>query len=207
MNDCIGKYYAEGMSIKETAFMPEDVFEMGVCLYEVLRVMDGFCIFPEDHINRMKESVRLSGSVFLPDDQSVIRILGELIRKNNLVHGNIRLVYRLKENASPDLYMCCIPHSYPEPLQYERGVLTALYNSVRVNPNVKKYYPENVERLQNFIHERNVYEALLLDEKGNITEGSRSNVFFIRDNTLFTAPGTNVLSGITRDKVFAICKN
>jgi branched-chain amino acid aminotransferase len=38
-----------------------------------------------------------------------------------------------------------------------------------------------------------------------ITEGSRSNIFFVRRNTLVTAPDNLVLSGITRKHILDIC--
>jgi len=50
-----------------------------------------------------------------------------------------------------------------------------------------------------------VYE-LLLTSDGKVTEGSRSNIFFIKGQTIFTAPGDSVLKGITRKKIFGVCK-
>src|SRR5699024_2549703 len=45
------------------------------------------------------------------------------------------------------------------------------------------------------------------DEEGYITEGSRSNVFFIKDDALITPPSKKVLLGVTRGYVFRICNN
>jgi branched-chain amino acid aminotransferase len=49
------------------------------------------------------------------------------------------------------------------------------------------------------------YEALLVNENNQITEGSRSNVFFMKGDTLFTAPDSAVLNGITRKHILEIC--
>jgi branched-chain amino acid aminotransferase len=49
------------------------------------------------------------------------------------------------------------------------------------------------------------YEALLVNEEQLITEGSRTNIFFIRGEVLFTAPEHMILSGITRKHILAIC--
>ena len=47
------------------------------------------------------------------------------------------------------------------------------------------------------------YEALLVDEKGLITEATSSSAFMIKDHTLKTAPLTaNILPGITRELLF-----
>jgi branched-chain amino acid aminotransferase len=48
--------------------------------------------------------------------------------------------------------------------------------------------------------------VLLVDRNGQITEGSRSNVFFIKDGEVFTAPADKVLLGVTRSKIIEIIK-
>lgn len=52
-----------------------------------------------------------------------------------------------------------------------------------------------------------MYEVLLLNDRKQITEGSRSNVFFLdKDNCLITPPEQDILPGITRKYVLEICK-
>ena len=48
---------------------------------------------------------------------------------------------------------------------------------------------------------------LLVDRNGQITEGSRSNVFFIKDGEVFTAPAEKVLLGVTRSKIIEIIRS
>ncbi len=50
------------------------------------------------------------------------------------------------------------------------------------------------------------YEALLVNEENQITEGSRSNIFFLKGNTLSTAPDETILNGITRKYILDICR-
>jgi D-alanine transaminase len=53
-------------------------------------------------------------------------------------------------------------------------------------------------------HENGLKECVFV-RNGLITEGSRSNIFFVIDNTLFTHPESNyVLSGITRKNILRI---
>jgi branched-subunit amino acid aminotransferase/4-amino-4-deoxychorismate lyase len=50
-------------------------------------------------------------------------------------------------------------------------------------------------------------EAVILNELGYITEGTRSNIFFIKDKQLCTPALTcGCLPGITRQAVFALAK-
>ena len=55
------------------------------------------------------------------------------------------------------------------------------------------------------IHEGG-YEALLVNENNLITEGSRSNIFFLKGETLVTAPDNVILNGITRKHILEICR-
>ena len=49
--------------------------------------------------------------------------------------------------------------------------------------------------------------CLLLDDENNITESGGSNIFFIKDEKLYTPPITqNILNGITRDSIIKLAK-
>jgi len=51
-------------------------------------------------------------------------------------------------------------------------------------------------------------EALLLDEAGNIAEGSGENLFLVRDGRLLTNDeGSSILLGITRDSVITLARD
>ena len=76
---------------------------------------------------------------------------------------------------------------------------------MRENPGVKYINTDLRTRTNRLIKQKQVYEVLLVDKEGYITEGSRSNVFFIGDNVIFTAPLEYVLPGTSRKRVFDIC--
>jgi len=199
-----GGFYFDGTGFCASGSPDAGIFEEGD-FYEVLRVMDGVCLFVKDHLNRLNDSILLSGITRLPDTRWIQDIIAELIFKNHLVSGNIKLVLKAMTNGRQVLYAFCIPFSYPEPVHYLNGVTTAVYNAMRLNPNVKRLVPVLQEPLQKFIADKKVYEALLTDNHDRILEGSRSNVFFIRGAEVLTAPGDRVLKGITRMKVIYLC--
>jgi len=49
-------------------------------------------------------------------------------------------------------------------------------------------------------------EALLLDSKGNVAEGSGENIFMIKDGVLYTPELTASLNGITRNTIMTLAK-
>jgi branched-chain amino acid aminotransferase len=205
MADYRGAYYSQDSSFKKISSLSAATFETGACYYEVMRVMDRSCLFIEDHLKRLQTSVSLSGLKYEFNIQDVTSIIRELIRKNELIDGNIRLVLLAKESHPPVLYSYCIPFSYPAQELYEKGVPTAIFKIVRNNPNIKQYNPVYQQQMQDFISKMNIYEALLLDDRNCITEGSKSNIFFIRKECVLTASGEQVLKGITREKVIGLC--
>ena len=51
-------------------------------------------------------------------------------------------------------------------------------------------------------------EAILLDDKGNVCEGSGENLYVVADGTIFTPPQTaSILDGITRRSVIEIARD
>jgi branched-chain amino acid aminotransferase len=111
------------------------------------------------------------------------------------------------ENTVPDYSIYFIHSSYPTPEQYETGVHGILLKEERSNPNAKVVNSGYKERVAAALADANAYEALLVNSKDEITEGSRSNVFFIKNNEVLTSPKGNVLIGITRVYVFEICRD
>ena len=55
-------------------------------------------------------------------------------------------------------------------------------------------------------HEAGCFEALL-HRDGIVTEGSSSNMFGVKNGTVYTHPATNlILNGITRQVVLGLCQ-
>ncbi len=204
MSAYTGLYYSENTVLKETASFDETRFNKGIVLYEVLRVQDSCCLFLEDHLLRLQDSVHLSGFMYGVDLSLFHGILGNLIRRNGFQQGNIKLLLHFTEPDSACIYAYFIPHAYPVPAMYAEGVDTDLFSASRLNPNVKRQVPEILEKVNRFIHSENLYEALLV-KNDSITEGSRSNVFFVQGESIITPPGDQVLKGITRSKVISLC--
>jgi len=81
------------------------------------------------------------------------------------------------------------------------------YNALRNDPNIKQYHKDLVEKSNELIKETGAYEVLLINNKGFVTEGNKSNIFFVKNNEIYTAPDNMVLEGITRKKIIQIAKD
>jgi branched-chain amino acid aminotransferase len=176
-------------------------------IYEVIRIIDGIPVFLEDHLDRLYHSARITGLDLLPGPVALKNEINQLIQEEKREIGNIKLSFSFHgTNASPDFEIKFIPHFYPEPQTYLEGVPVALMKADRQSPTAKIQHIDIRERANKMIAELNVFEVLLVDQNNKITEGSRSNVFFVRDNMVFTSPDDKVLGGITRSKVIGLCR-
>jgi branched-chain amino acid aminotransferase len=126
--------------------------------------------------------------------------IDQLVTLNQKREGNVRFVYVAEENNGT-WSISFIPHSYPSADDYFKGVKVGLLLAERDNPNAKVVQQSVRDRANQMIAEQSLYEVLLVDREGQITEGSRSNVFFVKDEVFYTAPASVVLVGITRQKV------
>lgn len=169
-------------------------------VYEVIRIIDGIALFLEDHFVRLVSSVQMSGFHFVMDFSEFRHNILELVRLNQIENGNVK--FFLSESGKENQWsFSFIPHSYPDADDYEQGVNTELLFAERENPNAKVVQNAVSKKANQLIADQGLYEVLLVDRDGLITEGSRSNVFFVKGNRFFTAPAHQVLVGITRQKV------
>jgi len=177
-------------------------------LYEVIRITDGIPVFLEDHLDRLYHSAQLTGMERLPDSVSMAAMIKEFISSKNQLTGNIKLSFSFSDSASEPLCeLNFIPHYYPNQYEYTNGVKVGLLKAVRPTPHAKVQNSGIRDRANKAISDNSLFEVLLIDSEENITEGSRSNVFFIKNETLYSTPVENILQGITRLKVMQICEN
>ena len=157
-------------------------------------------------LERFRHTLKESGLEY-PGDPVILENLAALLMNNDLTVGNIRICLHKSKGATADLLCYFVPYIYPEQCMYLSGVQLVTYPHERPNPGIKKW--DNRFRISVHEHLRNygVYEAILVNGRGEITEGSRSNLFFI-DSTdrLITPPLKNVLPGITRKYVLRISR-
>ena len=190
----------------DNAEFSESRFENSLSIYEVIRVFNGHPIFLKDNLIRLDNSLKKSNIDIDAESLNIPEKLKHFIALEKITEGNLKYVLHFTMGKM-DEYIFQIAHSYPTDKDYQEGVPTITHEAIRKNPGVK-YINADLRTLTNrLIHDNRVYEILLVDTEGYITEGSRSNVFFIKDQTLYTSPLEYVLPGTSRKRVFDICKN
>lgn len=172
-------------------------------VYEVIRVVDKTPLFAKEHVDRLIQSAKLINLDLNMTQDEIMRNICKLSELNNIKEQNIKLLF----TANRDFYFFFIKSFYPDKDMIEKGVKTITFNVVRENPNVKFHNAQLRSSINAELKKQDAYEALLIDNENRVVEGSRSNIFFLSNDCLVTAPSGAVLMGITRSKVLDICKD
>lgn len=180
-------------------------YDNSKAVYEVIRVVDGVPLFLNDHLRRLYFSCDKKEIQINEKHNDIIEKIEKVIDINVFKNKNIK-VQLIEINQETVTIIGFIKSGYIEESLRIRGIHTILYKANRLDPNVKQQDNLLRKMIAHSLKEFKATEALLVNEDNQITEGSRSNVFFVKENNIYTAPCKMVLEGITRDKVFAICK-
>lgn len=208
MKECINEYFIKNHNaLKCSDFEGEEITD-GKTIYEVIRIIKGKPLFLEEHLERLKNTVKLFKAAQEFEYEKIERDIFHLIKINKISEGNMKILLS-GVGAKNNVVLYFIKHYYPTEEQYIKGVKTILYFGERINPNLKVVNMSFRKKVNELIMGKNAYEAILVDNNGFITEGSKSNIFMIKGDTVFTAPTQTVLPGITRSKIIELlrCEN
>lgn len=168
--------------------------------YEVIRLLESRPLFLDLHYERLIKTCN-SLNIEPPQKAKIIEDITNLVKISRIQNTNIKIAIDKNHYA---IYP--IVSRYPTKENYLRGVSCSLLFEERESPEIKAYQSELREKANEQISALDIYESILVNKDGLMTEGSRSNLFFIKGNEIFTAPDQLVLAGITRLKVLELIK-
>jgi len=205
MNECFGrKFILNGEHQSCESFDNSMVYE-GDSVYEVIRMVKGTPVFFEDHMERLTISVKLQKKKMLADMETLKKNIIYLSKTERKKEVNLKIVFNYKKD-SHDYLVYFIEPIYPSEEQYKKGVKGILFYAERKDPESKVINHKLRSSIFHKLILDGAYEALLVNDNGQITEGSRSNIFFLKNNALVTAPDNMILNGITRKHILEICR-
>jgi len=175
-------------------------------VYESLKVFKGKPIFVNEHIQRLGNSALGLGFRLEAKSQDLVQWIEKLIKEDSIEKATLRI---LLVGGNPQLLFITAKSilTYPKSC-YKNGVIASIFEGERYLPTLKtSNLLVNYLALEKGKKEMDAFEAVLMDRKGRLIEGTRSNFYGIKDKVLYT-PGLDlVLSGITRDNVLKVSKN
>ncbi len=200
----------------------------GVGVFEGLRAYEGdknsYVVRLEDHVDRLLNSAKIYMINVPYSKQQLMQGTIDSVKSNNLKSCYIRPIVFLDAMVELGLNPGATPVRaaiYAIPFGRYLGA-DALEKGIRCGTsswrrNAPYIMPTEAKCCGNYANSylakqealRNGYaEAIMLDPRGYVSEGSAENIFVVKDGAISTPPvSASILKGITRDCVMKIAKS
>ncbi len=203
-------------NLESTISIQDSGFLFGDGIFETIRFDNDLLFKPEQHLKRLFESLKVISINLEDSDRKIIYLLKQIINKNKLKSGLIKLIVTRgitnepiwKFKGPPGIYITIRPinkilSSKVKVVFYSEKK----YPIIRFNPAIKSLnYIGNILAKKD-AHKEGAYEPIFYNENGIITECAIRNIFFIKNNTLLTPKlDIGVLPGIMRSTIIKIAK-
>jgi len=214
--------YLDGKFVKATNATTDlysQTLHYGYGVFEGIRAYateNGTHVFKsKEHYERLKNSAKLIDIPFDYDVDELVAVTQELLDRNNLSDAYIRPLVFCDPNmtlARPNNVSIMISAwewgAYLGDKQLRIG--TSSYcrphpRSIKIEAKVCGHYVNSI-LATNEAKDNGYDEALLLDSDGYLAEGPGANLFFEKNDVLFTPQLGNILPGITRATVLELAK-
>ena len=189
----------------------------GYGLFETMRSYEGRVFRMSEHLDRLAKSAQALG---LPIDGSLdelTRAVDETLAANGLADARLRLTVTGGESISgpvlpalgePTVLVTAsaVPPPEDRSSDFERGWRAVVASRTRHSRSVTAAH-KTTSYLQNLVARAEASdvgadEALILNERGCLTEGATTNVFVVKGGVVLTpATAFGLLPGITRNAV------
>ncbi len=206
-------------------YLPEDeakisIFDRAVlfgdAVYEVAGVIDGKLIDFDSHMQRYYRSL---GELDIPvplDRDEILSVFRKLVELNQVSEG---LVYMQVTRGEADRDFVWQGELKPTVFMFTQDELSGENNAAKTGVRLKSVDDirwarrdiKSVNLLGQVLAKKaasdaGAYEALMVDTDGYITECGASSFFIVTGDLLLTRPvNNNILSGITRKAIVALC--
>ncbi|MEC4677226.1 MAG: aminotransferase class IV [Nitrospirota bacterium] len=195
-------------------------FLYGDGLFETLRAYNGQIFALDAHLKRLKKAAaRLQ--LKIPEASRLGVLLHQILARNGLKNAMLRLTLTrgispipLRPDLCKKSTVVITARAFDGlPLaQYKNGVSAAIVQTPRSTATGSGASLKSLNFLNNVLGKLEIdpetqFEALFLDAKGQLCEGTLTNLFWVNQGVLYTpAPETGLLEGITRDIVLQLAK-
>lgn len=201
--------------VSQARISPTDYgFLYGYGVFETMRAYEGHVFRLDKHLARLERSARAL-HINLNDVAALEKAVYETLKANQLLDARIRLTVspgeeepdpRATPRGKPTVFIMTIPYEPPSERIYRQGV-TAIVSRVRRSAKSPSSSLKSLSGLDLVLARQEaasagVDHAILLNDKGLVTEGSTTNVFYVKGGVLFTpAEHCGLLAGVTREVV------
>ena len=184
-------------------------YQFGYGLFETIRCEQGIPIFFEDHYRRLTHSAKEIGMAFPIEMEEVKNWIKEVLSKNSLKNARLKIIISKRLEAGNEKFNVLISvlplDTLPQSYSLLGHKLGRDYNSI-------SFKHKTTSRADSYFAYKQAQElgfndALYLNEKNELVECSRANIFLVMEDKIITSLlESGILSGVTRSKVLEIAK-
>ncbi len=196
-------------------------FLYGDGIFETLRVYNGKVFRLAQHLWRLRSGVDALQIRGLQDADFIANAVRELIRRNRIREGFVRILVTRGNgdiglniaHAGAPLLVIYAQNKPPRPeTEYRRG-WCVVTSKILVSADSWLEVTKTISRVHHVAAKAEaeaagVEDALLLNTRGQLTEGTTSNLFIIKKGCLLTPPiADGLLGGITRAAILELAQH
>ncbi len=198
-------FFISDNNIISTRLFDIKELEKGFSIYEVIKISKGIPLFFENHLKRLHNSAKLKKVKINYGENEIKTQIYRLIDINKINEGRLKFAVRFHKSGDKLIIFFLNPISVSES-EYKEGVKIISVQEERKNPNAKIINYKLRTYINNLIKNNDIFEVLLINKNNYITECSKSNIFFVKENNIYTPSSEDILCGITRKYILQICK-
>jgi len=182
---------------------------LGKGVFETMRVYERKIFAFKDHFVRLKRGLAVYNIKLIFSQNQMKNAISKILKCNRIRNGRLRLC--VWEEAQ-EQHICLVAQNIKPPLMkiYNKGFKAKLASEKRLKTKfsgIKSLDYSLFQRAYEEAQGQGYDEALLRNKRGFLVEGTRSNIFLIREGQLFTPSiSDGCLDGITRKYVFQLAE-
>jgi branched-chain amino acid aminotransferase len=213
--DTTAWWYINGSWVhpQEAAISINDVAVLrGYSVFESLRTYHRRPFHLDEHLKRLYRSAQLIELDVSYAYEDLARIVLDCIQRNPYEHASLRMLVTggiSEDGISPavqnGLAILITPLGERDMERFAQGVALITTTLTRMTPEAKSSNYVAAIRALKEAARHNASDALFTNEHGHVLEGTKSNFFVFRGDTLIT-PQADVLLGVTRNVVLELAR-
>lgn len=182
----------------------------GIGVFETMRSYDGKIFALKLHLERLYSGLKTLNIKSPCVEKEMIGHLQKSLKANKLDNARIRLMVWKGRNQTRISIATFSYRPFPK-VKYRQG-FKAIFSDILRDENAVLSRIKSVNYLPLLIAQRKAKakgndEAILLNGKGMVVEGSKTNIFFVKENKLYTPDlKCGCLGGITRQIVLKLAR-
>lgn len=184
-------------------------YQFGYGIFETIRCEEGIPLFFEAHYKRLTKGAKEVGMPFPVEIEEVKSWVVNVLNANKIINARMKILISKRLESGIEKFNVLISPGELVPLP-ETYSLLGKY--IYRDPRAFSFVHKTTSRADSYIaykeaNDAGFNDALFINEKNELIECSRANIFLVMDDKIITPElTTGILSGVTRNIILDICK-